>query len=44
MNSLDLACDCVGIKAFYGALWMCIVRSSKTRIGAYKYIMKKWSK
>lgn len=44
MASLDMLCDCVGVKPFYGAIWMSIVRSSKTRIGAFKYLMKRWSR
>ena len=44
MFSLDSLCDCVGVKAFYGALWMCIVRSSKPRLGTFKFLMKKWGK
>lgn len=43
LNSLDSACECVGTRSFYGAIWMCIVRSSRTRAGAFKFLMKRWN-
>ena len=43
LTSLDSACECVGTRAFYGAMWMCIVRSSRTRAGSYKFLMKRWN-
>jgi aspartate-semialdehyde dehydrogenase len=43
LSSLDAACECVGVTVFYGALWMCIVRSSRTRMGAFKFLMKRWN-
>jgi len=30
----------VGTRMFYGTIWMTLMRSSRTRIGAYKYIEK----
>jgi hypothetical protein len=39
-----MACDCVGVRTFYGALWMSIVRSSRTRLGAFKFLNKRWNK
>ena len=30
----------VGTKMFYGTIWMTLMRSSRTRIGGYKYIEK----
>jgi len=42
--SLDAACDCVGVKCFFGNIWMAIVRSSRCRLGAFKYLLKRWNR
>ncbi|CAD8140880.1 unnamed protein product [Paramecium pentaurelia] len=44
MNSLDQAAESVGIKQFFGLLWVSIIRSGRCRLGAYKYLMKRWTK
>ncbi|CAD8052257.1 unnamed protein product [Paramecium primaurelia] len=44
MSSLDQACESVGIKQFFGLLWITIIRSVRSRLGVYKYLMKRWTK
>lgn len=44
MASLDHACEIIGITPFYGLLWVSILRSSRCRLGTYKYLMKRWNK
>ncbi|CAD8055261.1 unnamed protein product [Paramecium sonneborni] len=44
MNSLDQAADSIGLKQFFGLLWVSIIRSGRCRLGAYKYLMKRWTK
>jgi hypothetical protein len=44
MASLDMACESVGVKSFFGLIWVSIIRSVRCRLGAYKYLMKRWTK
>ncbi|CAD8058712.1 unnamed protein product [Paramecium sonneborni] len=44
MTSLDQACESVGIKQFFGLLWITIIRSVRSRQGVFKYLMKRWTK
>jgi len=39
-NILGKTEQIVGTKMFYGTIWMTLMRSSRTRIGGYKYIEK----
>ncbi|KAM3142079.1 hypothetical protein pb186bvf_005733 [Paramecium bursaria] len=43
MYSLDKACESVGVTVFFGMLWTSILRSSRCRLGAFKYLMKRWN-